>query len=74
MSTVAIYRKQIEDMTPYHDIHDLLYQDTFSRQFIRYSHIVPGWTRLCLQNSLNSSGMDSTMCGVQTLFNWHQGT
>lgn len=27
MSTVAIYRKQIEDMTPYHDIHDLLYQD-----------------------------------------------
>lgn len=30
MSTVAIYRKQIEDMIPYHDIHDLLYQDILS--------------------------------------------
>ena len=29
-------------------------------QFIRYTHLVPGRTPICLQNSLNSSGMDST--------------
>jgi hypothetical protein len=67
MSTVAIYRKQIEEMTPYHDIHDLFYQDTPSGQVIRYTHLVLGRTAFVSRTARILWGMDSTTCGDQTL-------
>ncbi len=34
----------------------------FTGHFIRYTLLVPGWTPFCLQNCLDSSCIDSTMC------------